>query len=727
MKGKKILSLFLSFVMVISVVAGLDITTAFAETSEDGDWTYTISDDGTAVITAYNGSDTVITIPATVDGYTVTEVGNFAFDSCTSLTSIVIPDSVTTLGNGAFSGCTALESVTIGSGLTTIGDYTFYRCESLTSILIPDSVTTIDYGAFGCCYALESVTIGSGLTTIGDYAFYHCESLTSIVIPDSVTTIDEGAFSYCYALESVTIGSGVASIGGCAFLEAAITSITIPDNVTTLGNGAFSGCTALESVTIGSGLTSLDDSTFSTCTSLVSIEIPDNITSIGGYVFYGCTALESIVIPSTVTSLGEKLFYNCSSLETIVVLSSSVKFVQNMLHGTDNLKTFISISTSSNGENIFYYSSDDVVVYALYESSFSSYKVRRDRTFVAIDYTTTEEDCGNDGIIAITVSEETDADVLEELGLSVGDVVWEGTYTSATGEHSYGLTATTDATCIDVGTATYTCSVCGDTYTEETDAALGHDYVATVTDPTCVDEGYTTYVCSRCDDTYVDDYVDATGHSYSWTLVSKKPTKMCSFDDDVLVTIPFTDLTDTSYSSYYDRIAYLSCYNSFINGTSSTTYSPTKALTRAAALTILYRMAGSPYDDANPYTSSPFTDVKTTAYYYNAACWALDNGITTNTTFKGSSSATRQETVTFLYRYVSYCTDVEITTKSISSFSDASSVSSWAKTAMQWAYANGLITGNSSGKLNPTGVTYRIYASKIYYQFGLTCGIGNFE
>ena len=653
MKGKKILSLFLSFVMVISVVAGLDITTAFAETSEDGDWTYTISDDGTAVITAYNGSDTEITIPATVDGYTVTEV-SFSSNSGSNSTiiSITISEGITTLSAYAFSSCTALGSVEVSSTITEIPDYCFYACSRLSYVIIR----------------------GSNLISVG-----------------------KSAFAGCMSLKYIVHGEGLISIGDGAFASSSLEEIIFPETLETIGSSAF---------------TEPDDAEVGSIT-VTSIRIPSSVTSIGHFAFNFC------------------------NLEEVIILSENAIMDQTSFY-SENLKTIISISEGTISNDYPAVSpcmSEDAVIYGISGSSLNEFATEYDITFVAIDYVTTGVSCKEDKVLTITVSEEADADVLEELGLSVGDVVYEEVVEEATKNHQ-GDTITVSEresfpTCTEDGIAydIFYCSACGQeagriTYTN---FALGHDYVATVTDPTCTEEGYTTYVCSRCDDTYVDDYVDATGHSYSWTLVSKKPTKMCSSCDDVLVTIPFTDLTDTSYSSYYDRIAYLSCYNSFINGTSSTTYSPTKALTRAAALTILYRMAGSPYDDANPYTSSPFTDVKTTAYYYNAACWALDNGITTNTTFKGSSSATRQETVTFLYRYVSYCTDVEITTKSISSFSDASSVSSWAKTAMQWAYANGLITGNSSGKLNPTGVTYRIYASKIYYQFGVTCSIGNFE
>ena len=212
--------------------------------------------------------------------------------------------------------------------------------------------------------------------------------------------------------------------------------------------------------------------------------------------------------------------------------------------------------------------------------------------------------------------------------------------------------------------------------------------------------------------------------SYTWTVSSSKPVKKCSVCGTKVLTLKFTDISSSTYKGYYNYIAYTSYFNSFIKGTSSTTYAPTKAVTKAALITILYRMAGSP--SVSGY-SNPYKDVKSTAYYYKAALWAYKKGITTDTTFGGANAISREKAVTYLYRYAKKYTDADMTTKSISSFPDASSVKDYAVTAMKWAYKNGLITGNSAGKLNPQGTTYRIYFSKILYKFGVACDIGNFS
>ena len=157
---------------------------------------------------------------------------------------IDIPSSVTTIGDWAFDGCSALTLVSMPE-VTTIGDWAFSDCSALTLVSMPE-VLTIGGGAFDCCSALTLVSMPE-VTTIGDWAFSECSALTLVSMPE-VLTIGGGAFSYCYALTSAEMPA-VTTIGEYAFDGcSALTSVDIPASVTMIGEGAFIDCDALTAV-----------------------------------------------------------------------------------------------------------------------------------------------------------------------------------------------------------------------------------------------------------------------------------------------------------------------------------------------------------------------------------------------------------------------------------------------------------------------------------------------
>ena len=271
---KRIFSIVLSLCMVLALMP----MTAFAETTTDGNFEYSVSEETNEVtITKYIGSGGAVEIPEKIDGKTVTAIGKFAFSYCTSIKSVTIPEGVTSIELDAFGNCTSLESVTILDGVTSIGGAAFYNCTSLESVTIPDSVTSIGAEAFYNCTNLKNVTIPEGVTDIGSFAFYKCKNLKSVIIPKGVTSISMNAFDSCTSLESIM------------FEEIS--------QLTEIGGEAFDDCTSLERVIIPNGVIKILDSAFADCTSLESVEVPSSVSYTDWGVFYGCTSLESIFLP----------------------------------------------------------------------------------------------------------------------------------------------------------------------------------------------------------------------------------------------------------------------------------------------------------------------------------------------------------------------------------------------------------------------------------------------
>ena len=133
----------------------------------------------------------------------VKTINNRAFQACTGLTDVVIPNTVTGIRDGAFSGCTGLTEIVIPDSVGNIGNEAFYQCTGLTDLTIGNGVFGIGEYAFFQCTGLKSVEFGNFLDRIGDYAFYRCTGLTSICIGTSLKKIGEAAFSDCPELKTV--------------------------------------------------------------------------------------------------------------------------------------------------------------------------------------------------------------------------------------------------------------------------------------------------------------------------------------------------------------------------------------------------------------------------------------------------------------------------------------------------------------------------------------------
>ncbi len=274
-----------------------------------------------------NASSRTVKIPISI-----TNIGDWAFYNCDSLTNIIIPDSVTNIGNEAFAYCDNLYNIVIPDSVISIGRFAFDYCTYLTSVTIPNSVKCIDEFAFNGCDALKDVyisdvatwcnidfkssssnplsyasnlylnnklitdiTIPNGVTKIPEGAFKGCTSFKSLIISNSVTHIESDAFADCTGLKSVKIGNSVKSIGEKAFSNCdSLICISFPNSVINIGYMAFNSCNSLENVMISSGLTGIEEYAFYYCISLANITIPKSVTNIGDWAFYNCKSLKNV-------------------------------------------------------------------------------------------------------------------------------------------------------------------------------------------------------------------------------------------------------------------------------------------------------------------------------------------------------------------------------------------------------------------------------------------------
>ena len=275
-------------VLFVMLMMALSVNGAVAEDDvlRSGDYQYRVLEDGTAEITDYFGRNSVVHIPETLDGKTVTSIGESAFSWCSSLTGIELPDSVTSIGDRAFLGC-----------------------RFLTTIELPDSVTSMGVNPFAGCGSLKNIQVSpeQPVFAVIDGVFFNKAEKSLICYPAGK---QEEAYEVPQGIQQIKFGA----FGGCSTL----TNIELPDSVTSIGESAFSGCSSLTSIELPDSVTSIGEYAFYDCSSLTSIGLPDSVTSIGKYAFYDCSALTTIELPDSVTSIGDSAFKKCDNLTMTV-------------------------------------------------------------------------------------------------------------------------------------------------------------------------------------------------------------------------------------------------------------------------------------------------------------------------------------------------------------------------------------------------------------------------
>ena len=666
----------------------------------------------------------------------VTSIGNFAFNECTSLTSMTIPDSVTCIGNCAFRECSSLASVTIPDSVTSIGVYAFCACTSLKSVTIPDSVTSI-----------------------GNYAFSYCTSLTGI-------WVDEGNSHYFSDASGVLFNKDKTVLAQCP--GAFSGSYAIPDGVTSINDAAFVNCESLTSVTIPDGVTNIGYEVFAGCTSLANMVLPNGVTRIGAEAFDWCTSMKSITIPDGVTSIGYDAFSNCKSLTNVYFTGTeeawngitidggndalkNAKIHCNYVSHTHNYKDVVTAPTcTAKGYTTHTCACGDSYVDTYVDAlghAWDNGKVTKEPTETETGVKTfTCTRCGETRTETMPViphvhsyKDVVTAPTCTEKGYTThtcacGDS-YVDTYVDALGHAWDEGKVTKEPTETETGVKTFTCTRCGETRTETIPKLTHeHNYKAVVTAPTCTEKGYTTHTCA-CGDSYVDTYVDALGHAWDNGKVTKPATETedgvktftCTRCGETKTeVIPATGVvdvtemfTDVSHSWADDGIQYCVTHQ-LMSGIGNDLFGPKLTTTRAQIVQILYNLEGEPKVTG----TTPFTDL-TQDWYQDAILWAYQTGVvagTSSTTFEPDRPVTREQIALILMEYMTRVLKLERTwtPADLSTFPDAGSVSDWAKDAMADAVGLGLISGASNGGqtyLEPQGSATREQVATILMEF----------
>ena len=712
----------------------------------------------------------------------LTSFGNFKLEG--ELKKVVIKDGVTNVSNYALFFLPAATQVTLPESVTSIGRYGIAMCSKLTGLSIPKGVTGIgDFGLAG--NGLTAVTLPDGLQSLGRGAFDSCASLTNTTLPAAITAVPGKCFADCTKLLNVKYAGTVTAIGDLAFESCkALTAAPIPETVTEIGASAFTGCTALTDVTIPAGVSTIPEDCFRGCTALTDINLPGTVTSVGHNAFTGCTALKDVRCYGTAPAV-EPGNSEAHSFEPATV-TIHYNPAMNWTLDADGKWQGYTVSDKGACLHTDYGTTERTVpttcgkagrVDTICGNCGEVISTRELPPTGAHDWgngvVTTAPTETTPGVrtFTCTVCSQTRTEAIHATGAhdyrftkNVAPTCTDGGYdlytcsgcgaterrnlTDAAGHKWDGGTVTTAPTETTPGVRTFTCTVCSQTRTETIPATGAHDYRFTKNvAPTCTDGGYDLYTCSGCGATERRNLTDAAGHKWDGGTVTTAPTEttpgvrtftctVCSQTRTEAIpatgastctggpSCPSYGLHDVAGPDYWAHKGIDYCVrNRLMSGVGAGTFSPDTACTRAQIVKILYNLSGNQTDYSYYYL--PFTDVAPGAWYYNAVAWAYCNDVTSGTsatTFTPNAAITRQQLVTFLYRYtVKYAPEFTGNAAPISAFPDAGSVANWAYAAMSWAVGNGLIKGNAHDNgldyLDPNGSATRAQTATIIMRY----------
>ncbi|MBE6927753.1 MAG: hypothetical protein E7467_04600 [Ruminococcaceae bacterium] len=490
-------------------------------------------------------------------------------------------------------------------------------------------------------------------------AFQNCPLLSSVVLPEGFVEMDDEVFCDCVGLTEATIGGELERIG----------------------TSAFADCTALSSVTIRNGTRVVGSLAFLGCEALTSVTLPDTIEEIEGYAFVSCTSLQSIELGNSLQRLEGSALKNTALTE--VTLPESLVYVGNAALGKN--EALASVYFKGDAPEFQRNAFENTTTFAYYPSDRSGWT----------------------------------ADVLQNYGGEVAWVSYLPSRAASTRPAMRNVTTVHSGQITDLANSTRYLLVVA--YSDQEPLLARENLIF-------LDQYLSNYEgMVEADIPYVEDAYVALYSKHGVTVLHRPsndvppdppspplPGEGCDGGMNCPSNV-FVDVDPTQW--YHDGIDF-ALTNGLFNGMSNTTFEPGTSMTRAMLVTVLWRYAGEPIEGENQ-----FVDVDDDKWYTEAVTWASHNGVVNgvgNGRFDPDGKITREQMATILYRYAqSIGEDVSMQTD-LGAFPDAGRVADYARDAISWAVAEGIIGGtqiNGKTYLDPSGNATRAQVAVILMRF----------
>lgn len=327
--------------------------TLYAKWANEDDanaYTYATLPDGTVKILSYTGKRKYLTVPDTIEGKTVSCIGESAFENNARLRKVSLPEHLTEIMPYAFNGCSRLLSIDVPESVQTIGTFAFYGCARMSSVgIVPGSdLRTIGEQAFANTM-ISSFTIPQKLSELGDGAFLGCRGMRKITVAEGNTTFQEKEHAvydstgtkliyYPTGLAgSYPVAEGTKEIGKYAFAYARASQITLPDGLETIGDQSFTGVSANE-ITIPASVRKMGEYAFS-YSSLMAVDLPEDsqLTKISEGAFMGCL-IANVSIPKGIAEIESGAFSSTGLVSVNFAEDSQLELIGNGAFQWSNLR-----------------------------------------------------------------------------------------------------------------------------------------------------------------------------------------------------------------------------------------------------------------------------------------------------------------------------------------------------------------------------------------------------